>query len=92
MLTWLTFATVTVGLPYLVARKRPGSLWGAVAPAYSAGLIGAAALLIAGTLLHESDGTAVFEGKTPFGPFFRSALLGPLIALLIARTGGTPAQ
>ena len=37
MVTWLIFATVTVGLPYLVARMRPGSLWGAVAPAYSAG-------------------------------------------------------
>ena len=92
MLTWLIFATVTVGLPYLVARMRPGSLWGAVAPAYSAGLIGAAALLIARTLLHEGNGAAIFEGKPPFSPFFWSALLGPLIALLIARTDGTPAQ
>jgi hypothetical protein len=92
MLIWLIFAIVTVGLPYLVARKRPGSLWGAVAPAYSAGLIGAAALLIAGTLLQESNGAPVFEAKTPFGPFFWSALLGPLIALFIARTGGAPTR
>jgi len=85
VLIWLVFAAAATGLPYLIARKRAGSFWGAVAPAYSAGLIAPSALLIAGSVLLNVRGASTYESKMLFGPFFWSILLGPPIGLLMAR-------
>ena len=85
MLIWLVFATVATGLPYLIARKCPGKFTGALAPAYSAGLIASSALLIAGSVLLNVTGGSIYEAKMLFAPFFWSILLGPPIGLLVAR-------
>ena len=88
-LTLILLAVVTVGLSYLIARKRLGLWWGVLA--YSVGLIGTFVTLIAalvllnafvllGTISRQQMGEAELALSA-----MAIALLGPAIGLWLAR-------
>jgi hypothetical protein len=81
----VAFFVVTMGIPYLVARKRSGAGWAVLA--YVLGTLAGLALWVGAKFVLEAQGVPPMQASRMLAPGMGIALFGPAFGLWWARRG-----